>query len=472
MGKPKGRRAGSSGAAAAKKDKATGWAASTFSKADLNKLRAIGLLAAATELHQFTPNSIIRIACFVTLCECFLGVDPHCWLWRRIFCIRRNVSQTTVHDVGGAIISTKSPSGYFDLRMRDSVQDWRKKWFYVKDEPAAGQTYGLAPFDAAAEVKKLKSWDIPLTTVELEETEPMMQKIQALQSTVGKELSGLQLMALFMRMCIQPLQDRAHQMWNYVGSADETRVSKDDVAEDEDHRFLSSLPPLPEGGSVPEVAVATESEAADTGATLEVDDDDKEDALSEASHARASPPSATSHEEKEVQKKQKRTETVDDSESSGEAIPSVFPSSSYADDTFAMPHILSKGEGLRTELHTSDEDAGLDDFVVARVTDPLATTAESSKPKDFDESPRALAKKKAKTSGALKGIQISSTPSSPPRDHPLSREMLDVATRFIGLEAGNQQLRSDYELEHSRAQMFLLTSLRLPRKHSRLLKHP
>jgi hypothetical protein len=30
--------------------------------------------------------------------------------------------------------------------------------------------YRLAPLAAAAEVKKLKSWDIPLTAVELEET--------------------------------------------------------------------------------------------------------------------------------------------------------------------------------------------------------------------------------------------------------------------------------------------------------------
>jgi hypothetical protein len=59
-------------------------------------------------------------------------------------------------------------------------------------------------------VKKLKSWDISLTTSELEEMEPMMEKIQALQSTVGKELSGLQIMALFMRMRVQPLQARAH----------------------------------------------------------------------------------------------------------------------------------------------------------------------------------------------------------------------------------------------------------------------
>jgi hypothetical protein len=67
------------------------------------------------------------------LCECFLGIDAHWGLWRHIFCIRCNVSQTDVHDVGGAIISTKGPTGYFDLRMKDSVQDWRKKWFYDQD---------------------------------------------------------------------------------------------------------------------------------------------------------------------------------------------------------------------------------------------------------------------------------------------------------------------------------------------------
>jgi hypothetical protein len=50
MGKPKGKRAASIGDAATKKEKATRWVASTFSKADLNKLRAAGHLAAATEV--------------------------------------------------------------------------------------------------------------------------------------------------------------------------------------------------------------------------------------------------------------------------------------------------------------------------------------------------------------------------------------------------------------------------------------
>jgi hypothetical protein len=29
------------------------------------------------QLHQLTPNSTLHIACFVTLCESFLGIEPH-----------------------------------------------------------------------------------------------------------------------------------------------------------------------------------------------------------------------------------------------------------------------------------------------------------------------------------------------------------------------------------------------------------
>jgi hypothetical protein len=79
--------------------------------------------------------------------------------------------------------------------------------------------------------------------------------------------------------------------------------------------------------------------------------------------------------------------------------------------------VWCRGEALRTELHVSDEDAGLGNFVIAKVTNPLATTTESSRPNDFEEIPQALAEKKAKRSGALKGIHISYAPSSPPRDH-------------------------------------------------------
>jgi hypothetical protein len=37
------------------------------------------------QIHKLTPNSILHIACFVTLCESFLGIEPHFLLWKSIF---------------------------------------------------------------------------------------------------------------------------------------------------------------------------------------------------------------------------------------------------------------------------------------------------------------------------------------------------------------------------------------------------
>jgi hypothetical protein len=40
------------------------------------------LFAYGIQLHDLNPNTILHIACFITLCECFLGIEPHWALWR------------------------------------------------------------------------------------------------------------------------------------------------------------------------------------------------------------------------------------------------------------------------------------------------------------------------------------------------------------------------------------------------------
>jgi hypothetical protein len=35
------------------------------------------LFVYGVQLHQLTPNSILHIACFITLYESFLGIEPH-----------------------------------------------------------------------------------------------------------------------------------------------------------------------------------------------------------------------------------------------------------------------------------------------------------------------------------------------------------------------------------------------------------
>jgi hypothetical protein len=35
------------------------------------------LFVYGVQLHQLTPKPILHIACFITLCESFLGIEPH-----------------------------------------------------------------------------------------------------------------------------------------------------------------------------------------------------------------------------------------------------------------------------------------------------------------------------------------------------------------------------------------------------------
>jgi hypothetical protein len=94
------------------------------------------LFVYGVHLHQLTPNSILHITCFIMLCEGFLGMDPHWGLWKHIFFLRCNASKDENHDIGNAIISIHPEAGYFKLKMVDSVQGWRTKWFYIKDQKA------------------------------------------------------------------------------------------------------------------------------------------------------------------------------------------------------------------------------------------------------------------------------------------------------------------------------------------------
>jgi hypothetical protein len=89
--------------------------------------------------------------------------------------------------------------------MSASVQGWRTKWFYIKDrKSSSSDKYGIAPFDASQELKKLASWDSPPMEAEMEEIKPLLARIQELKSGRGGTLSGTQLMAFFCNIGFNP----------------------------------------------------------------------------------------------------------------------------------------------------------------------------------------------------------------------------------------------------------------------------
>jgi hypothetical protein len=101
------------------------------------------------QLHQLTPNSILHIGCFVTLCESFLGIEPYWLLWKFLFRLRPSVALLRKPELGGAVISARTEVHYLEFTMAASVQGWKEKWFYIKDQKnSSSDHYGIAPFDA------------------------------------------------------------------------------------------------------------------------------------------------------------------------------------------------------------------------------------------------------------------------------------------------------------------------------------
>jgi hypothetical protein len=76
--------------------------------------------------------------------------------------------------------------------MAASVQGWRTKWFYIKDRKiSSSDKYGIAPFDASQELKKLASWDSSPTEAEMEEINPLLARIQDLKGGRGGATHGV-----------------------------------------------------------------------------------------------------------------------------------------------------------------------------------------------------------------------------------------------------------------------------------------
>jgi hypothetical protein len=100
------------------------------------------------QLHDLNPNTILHLVCFITLCECFVGIEPHWALWRQIFIIRRPLQYQT----GGFSCQVRPDVPYFNLQTPENNPGWRTKWFYAKDKSFAGEHFGLEEFQAISDL--------------------------------------------------------------------------------------------------------------------------------------------------------------------------------------------------------------------------------------------------------------------------------------------------------------------------------
>ncbi|KAK1670423.1 hypothetical protein QYE76_058582 [Lolium multiflorum] len=449
------------------------------------------------QLHQLTPNSILHISIFITLCECFLGIHPHWGLWKCIFYLWRNNSRNVVYNVGGVCICVRPDVDYFDVKFPDSVQGWRKKWMYIQDEYIPSQEYGIAPFEAAEEIQRRRSWNTEATAEEKAATEALMNRIHQLQNTDREELSGVQITAYFLRIRVQPLQARKNPLWMYSGAKDVDRLSKDLSMKDleklirhftslskkhevpsscrvepysashalpEDHKILSFLPPLPEGGEVDGRVVVTddsqetslpESEAAESQKSAASSEKETGSEQSDSGHS-TSPPLATS-----PGRKRKR----DDVEDSGASKPTeptgeeTSPEDEGAFDPFDDAGAVSSPEGKSEEVEPAAHGAApTSTSNTLVVSEELHTAAETSPPPHQDietstpvPSPQAPLPKKAKVGAGNTQELITGNSSTALMDDPLMRDLINMGTQFIGFRDETETLREALRRAEERA---------------------
>ncbi|KQJ88392.1 hypothetical protein BRADI_4g17405v3 [Brachypodium distachyon] len=108
---------------------------------------------------------------------------------------------------------------YFSLQQRESMESWRSKWLYVQNE-ASGADPNLPAFSIKKKAASLMA---------------------RMHSLMGQGLTGIHLMALFLRMRIQPLQARVHPMWSYEGLGDPTRVNAEELSSEEVESWVRRL---------------------------------------------------------------------------------------------------------------------------------------------------------------------------------------------------------------------------------------
>ncbi|KAK1611346.1 hypothetical protein QYE76_035019 [Lolium multiflorum] len=419
------------------------------------------------QLHHLTPNSILHISIFITLCEAFLGVSPNWALWKRIFFCCRNGSPNVAYNIGGVVISVRPTVDYFDVKLPDSVQGWRKKWLYIQEENHGCAEDNIPPFDGAEKILRRRSWDAEATEEEKTSTEALMTRIHELQDTRGEELSGIQITAYFLRIRVQPLQARKNPLWKYAGEEDADRLSVDLEVKDleklvqkisslskkdsvpsscrvkpysatnalpKKHPNLVSLPPLPEGGEVEERAVVTDDNQDAPSFANEPADSRKsagsveKEAASEGTASAQSPPPAVS-----PKNKRKRNDVEDSGTSKPEeAVPS-HQKAAY--DPYLESLISSDDE---EETPTLDVAARTSTSHTLVVSEPPIEGEESSPPQQNvgasspPSSPLVPSPKRARTETIPEPTLQLSSSSIPLLDDPMIKELIRIGAQFIG----------------------------------------
>jgi hypothetical protein len=144
----------------------------------------------------------------VTLCETYMGIEPHLHLWNHFLhtwlLLGSGVEEAVL---GGMEIRVKSGHGvipYFHLPMSRSVDGWRKVWFFLRNDADAP----LPVFTGSHPVPQ-PNWGYGVARRYLRRLQPLCEVVQQLWR---EGLTGTDFLWTFFSRRVQPLRHRATTM--------------------------------------------------------------------------------------------------------------------------------------------------------------------------------------------------------------------------------------------------------------------
>ncbi|XP_034587765.2 uncharacterized protein [Setaria viridis] len=182
------------------------------------------------QLVHLNPNGVLHVSIFVHLCEVYLGIPPSLELFRKLFRCKPQPSVHRTEVFGGAGFQLRNSGAYIEYTLTDSYGEWKKRWFYIGNhDPRLPVVTGHAP-------KHAENWvSEPKDTPELDH---MMQQITELKA-LG--LTGINVAASFLKRRVQSLQKRAHSGSEYTGLNDPSRMSNEDISDDDVEALLAKF---------------------------------------------------------------------------------------------------------------------------------------------------------------------------------------------------------------------------------------
>ena len=193
-------------------------------------LPASGFLRAFLEFyhlqpHHLTPNAVMLLSAFVTLCEGFLGVLPTLELWGEFFQSKLGTVVAGVPAPCGAFIAmrrTGENNPFPPIPLIQSVKLWQKSYFYVKNVAQQGDYVNLPAYVAGPPAGRQPSWSYRARSLS-QAGNAAVSRLRVMIQSEG--LTGADLVAAFVERRVLPLQGRPHMICQMSGRFDPCRLS-------------------------------------------------------------------------------------------------------------------------------------------------------------------------------------------------------------------------------------------------------